>query len=107
MADGAHYYLLLCSIVLRLPQRLAVCCCRWHQAATIGSSSRPPPIGRDFRFKRMQLLLHIMMMLRLIALVAITLLWMLRVLLEQLLCHLLAQRQLLPMIMAVHMIRLF
>jgi len=39
------YYLLLCPIVLRLPQQLAACCCRWHQAATFGSSSRPPPIG--------------------------------------------------------------
>ena len=82
MVDGAHYYLLLCSIVLCLLQQLAVCCCRWHQAATIGSSSRPPPIGQGFRFKRMQLLLHIMMMLRLIAPVVITLLQLLRVLLE-------------------------
>ena len=107
MADGAHYYLLLCSIVLRLPQQLAVCCCRWHPAATIGSSSRPPPIGRGFQFKRMQLLLHIMMMLRLMALVAINLLWMLRVLLEQLWCHLLALWQLLPVIVMVHPIGLF
>jgi len=55
----------------------------------------------------MQLMMHIMMMVRLIALVVITLLWMLRVLLEQLLCHLLALRQLLPMIMTVHPIGLF
>jgi hypothetical protein len=47
-------------------------------------------------------LLHIMMMVRLIALVVITLLWMLPVLLEQLWCHLLALRQLLPMIMTFH-----
>lgn len=43
-----------------------------------------------------------MMMVRLIALVVITLLWMLPVLLEQLWCHLLALRQLLPMIMTFH-----
>ncbi len=52
-------------------------------------------------------MLHIMMMLRLIALVAITLLWMLRLILEQLLCNLLALQQLLPMIMTVHLIGFF
>ena len=52
----------------------------------------------------MQLLLYVTMMLRLIALVVITLLWMLRALLEHLLCHLLALRQLQPMITMVHAI---
>jgi len=55
----------------------------------------------------MQLMLHVIMMLRLIALVVITLLWMLRVLLEQLWCHLLALWQLLPVIVMVHPIGLF
>ena len=52
-------------------------------------------------------MLHIMMTLRLIALVMITLLWMLRLILEQLLCHSLALRQLLPMIVTIHAIGLF
>ena len=52
-------------------------------------------------------MLHIMMMLRLIALVVITLLWMLQLILEQLLCHLLALRQLLPIIVTAHPIGLF